>query len=177
MTNKRITRAVEKLLTDDRLLQRFRRKPAKAMVQYRLSAEEVELVRSGDLRALLANGLDRAVVYRKPVSRPLFASMLSRFGWRLAPAALLTLMLALFPATAVRADEAGTVRTRRVRGVRNIPRGAARYRLRARSRELRHIRRQMLRLDGRARSRLSRRRSSLIVRREMLRKIIGGDTD
>ena len=62
MINKRLTRAVEKLLTDDRLIIRFRRNPAAALANYRLSKREVELVAYGDLRDLLAGGPDRQVV-------------------------------------------------------------------------------------------------------------------
>src|SRR4051794_31452994 len=103
--SRRLTKAVDGLLTDERLLARFRRKPAQAMAQYHLTREQLAMVETGDLRTLLDAGLDRRVAFRKPVSRLLFGSMLFRFGARLAPAAFLALVLLAMPGSGARAED------------------------------------------------------------------------
>ena len=179
MINERMTRAVDRLLTDERLMVRFRRKPAKAVAQYRLRPEEVEALQDGDLRGLLERGLDPKVAFRKPISRPLFASMLSRFGGKVAPAAFLTMALALFPVSTAFADDAvvsGRVRRARV-GPNNLH--GLSGRLRATERHLRALRGIPRRTRGdRASFRLMNRRTFLRARQiDLTGKIVnlGGE--
>ena len=175
MINQRLTRAVEKLNVDDRLLIRFRRKPEKALAQFQLLPEEIETVKSGDLRALLQLGLDKKVAFPKPLSRPLLSSVLIRHGAKLAPATFLALALLLSPGTGFLPDHAASARrTRRVRVGRRINRRAAIHRRRARGIQLRRLERvvRSRRVGRGARRSLQRRIGSLRLQRRALRRII-----
>ena len=185
MINQRVSRAVDRLLTDDRLLRRFRKNPEQAMKQFRLKGGELEQVKSGDLLGLLRVGLDPKLAFPRPLSRPLLASMLTRFGAKMAPGLFAAVLLTFAAGTG--AFAAGPDARRRVgragpgRGVR---RRVAARRLNARQHHLRALRRARAvlgarRVEGRAFARMARRRAAIQTRRSALRAIInpvdGGD--
>src|SRR4051794_6822749 len=92
MTNERLNAAVEGLLSDRRLLRRFRRNPERALARYELTAEEVVAVRRGDAAELLRLGLDPRYVWPR-------AHAFTGWSWllqnakRLSPAVVLAAVL------------------------------------------------------------------------------------
>lgn len=56
--NRRLTLAIERLADDRDFLAAFRRDPARVLRRYRLDADEIEIVKSGDAGALAAAGVD-----------------------------------------------------------------------------------------------------------------------
>ena len=131
MINKRLDRAVRRLITDDRLLFRFRRKPAKALAKFRLSDDEIQAVTAGEMRSLLELGLDKRIAFPRPISRPLWASILVRSGTKIAPAAFVALALTLVGGPVASADDPAAARRARGAGLRRMNPRAAQHRLRA----------------------------------------------
>lgn len=56
--SRNFTLAVERVADDRRFAERFRRNPERALSHYRLDADQVEAVKSGDPLALRSHGLD-----------------------------------------------------------------------------------------------------------------------
>ena len=131
MINKRLDRAVSKLITDDRLLFRFRRKPGKALARFRLSDDEIQAVKAGEMRPLLELGLDKRIAFPKPISRPLWASILVTSGAKIAPAAFVALALTVSGGGVASADDPAVARRARRAGLHPINPRAAGHRLRA----------------------------------------------
>lgn len=143
--NDRLNRAVEALLSDGRLLRRFRRKPDRALRAYGLTAAEIEAVKRGDAAELLALGLDPALVWPKAPTDSVFRRWLLAHPQRLAPVAFAVAVIASAPAAAgaargrrislVHRERSARIAARALLRVnRNAPRAV---RLRARRRALR----------------------------------------
>src|SRR5262245_33525459 len=101
MRANQISRAVEDLQTDPRLAARFRRRGGKALAGYRLQATELSAIEKGELAGLLAAGMDARVAQRRPLSKPLFASLLSRHAPVLAASLFAGVVLAVWPSATV----------------------------------------------------------------------------
>jgi len=173
MQKTRISHAVEDLLTNSRLIERYRRRSDKALAGYHLSASELAAIRQGDLRGLVGAGMAAEVASRRPLSKPLFASIIVRHGAKLALPALAAIVVAVWPAATVSAAPP------EVRGKRIAAR--ALMRVRAGVRNGRVGRGRALRRVGRAGARRARARLRALSRREdiglkrALRRVAGGD--
>jgi hypothetical protein len=165
VTNPKLTKAVEALLDNPRLLRRFRRNPRSALARFRLTPEELAAVEDGDANRLIGQRMDLRVVTRKPLLRSLFATILLRHGAKLAPAAFAALVLAVWPGAVAHA-EPPRARARRVRAARVL--GGLRIRTIGRKRAIPNIRR------ARARARLNSLLQQRIGLRRAIRRVGGG---
>lgn len=66
--NDRLTAVVQRLWTDEHFLTSFRRDPARAVRRYRLTDEELAVVKSGDEARLTALGADVRMLHTVPPS-------------------------------------------------------------------------------------------------------------
>lgn len=88
MKSLRLTAAVGDLMAHQSLLEKFRQNPDRALRGYRLSAEQIDAVKSGDMRSLTDRGLDLNLLYAPPPrGRRLLARIAGRTPW-LVPALL-----------------------------------------------------------------------------------------
>jgi hypothetical protein len=93
--NERLNSAVTALITDSSMLSRFRRNPTVAMRQFKLSDCELDALKSGDERSLIAHGLAPELVTARPHSPHWFSGLEGTVARRMAAAALMALLLAL----------------------------------------------------------------------------------
>jgi len=106
----RLNSAVTALMTDHSLLSRFRRRPVAAMRRFRLSECELDAVKSGDERRLLAHGLAPELISGRPRAPHWFGGLVGTVARRLAAPVVIAVMLAL----AVQAGGAPVARAGRV---------------------------------------------------------------
>jgi hypothetical protein len=106
MARESMNDAVGRLLTDGAFLRRFRRNPERALRRYDLTETEIEAIKRGDARELLALGLDPAYVWPKAQAAAL-EPWLYLNARRLAPAAFLAAALALLAAPTARSAREG----------------------------------------------------------------------
>jgi hypothetical protein len=107
--NEQLNKAVERLLCDRRFLGRFRRSPESALARYDLNPEEIEAVKRGNPRELLALGLDPQYVLPSPPLRGSGVRLLLR-AKRLTPALVFAAMV--LPAAPAFAAETARSRSR-----------------------------------------------------------------
>jgi hypothetical protein len=124
MARETLNHAVERLLTDGAFMRRFRRNPERALRRYELTETEIEAIKCGDARELLALGLDPAYVWPKAQTATL-EPWLFQNARRLAPAAFLAAALALLGAPLARGAQNPPGRAR---ATRRLARVAARHR-------------------------------------------------
>jgi hypothetical protein len=124
MARETLNDAVGRLLTDGNFLRRFRRNPERTLRRYDLTETEIEAVKRGDARELLALGLDPAYVWPK-VEAATLEPWLFRNARRLAPAAFLAAALALLASPTARGAENPPGRAR---ALRRLVRVATRHR-------------------------------------------------
>jgi hypothetical protein len=112
--NDRLNHAVERLLSDDRFLRRFRRNPDKALAPLELTHEEIAAVKSGHARELVRLGLDPKYVWPGPPVRNLGVQLLMR-AKRITPAlAFIALAVPAAPALAANATRTRARRRSRI---------------------------------------------------------------
>lgn len=125
MSNQPLDDTVDALLTDRRLMRRFRRNPRRALRGRGLSAGEIEALTRGSGRELLELGLDRRFLTKPPpANEGVLHDWLLRNSRRLVPASLLgALALALGPAATAPAGDRRRVSKRRaeITGYRDDP--------------------------------------------------------
>jgi hypothetical protein len=119
MARESLNDAVERLLTDGAFLRRFRRDPERTLRRYDLTETEIEAVKRGDARELLALGLDPAYVWPK-VQTAALEPWLFQNARRLAPAAFLAAALALLAAPTARGVEGQPGPPGRMRALRRL---------------------------------------------------------
>lgn len=164
MNRSALDRAALRLQESPSILARFKRKPAEALAQYRLRADEIVSLQGGDMHELVSKGLSPEIPFVRPLSRPLFASILTRAAARLASAAFAALVFALWPSSGVKADgNSAALRLRFLSQNPRISRRRALMRFGARRRA-----------SARALRRLTRLRARRIGRRRAVTRVSGG---
>jgi hypothetical protein len=124
MDNDTLNETVERLFDDRRFLRRFRRNPERALRRSGLETHEIDALKRGETRELLALGMRPTLVW--PELRPAMpspAAWLFQSRRKLAPAALLLALAAVAPAQATAARRQ-SLRTRALERV--VGRRAAR---------------------------------------------------
>jgi hypothetical protein len=135
--NESLNKAVGALLSDRRLVRRFRRNPERALRRFGLAPAQVDALKRGDAAELLALGVDPAYVWPKTEADAVFRRWLLLNPRRLAPVAFAVAAIAAFPAAATAAYSArrsgprARIAARRL--ARRALRPAARYGLRRRA--------------------------------------------
>src|SRR5436190_20476590 len=122
MHNERLNEAVAQLLSDSRLLRRFRRDPARAMSRFGLSDVELAAVKRGDAEELVELGLSPALVWPQRPNTSALQLWVLRNAKRLAPA---TVMAATALAWAGASPAAARGRPRTVPGLNRARRALA----------------------------------------------------
>jgi hypothetical protein len=135
----RVNAAFKALLSDDLLLKSFKKNPRKALRSFELLDCELDAIKLGDERALVAHGLDAELVVERVSSPHWFAGLFGTVARRMAAPAVLAVLLALsvqaFDAPTASAARANVRAGRRVGKIRaHGPLGLRRISLRTRAR-------------------------------------------
>ncbi len=93
--NERVNSAVTALLSDGSLLSSFRRDPAGATRQFRLSECELDALKSGDEQSLMAHGMAHELITGKLQTPHWFGGLVGTVARRMAAPALVAILLAL----------------------------------------------------------------------------------
>ena len=119
MKKSALDKAAMRLQENPYILARFKRNPRSALAQYQLADDDVAALQRGDTMELIGRGLDWRIPFARPISRPLFSSILMTNAGKMAPALFAGLVLALWP-TLASADQ--TLAARRLRFLSDNPR-------------------------------------------------------